>query len=195
MRSGVRSMEIWKDVKGYEKFYEVSNYGRVRSKERTVNNKVFKPRYISGGDNGKGYKKMILNDGVKKERVYIHRIVAEAFIPNPLNKPYINHIDNNPNNNCASNLEWCTPKENMMWMHIQGRAIRTKEWLDNLYESQKKTYKKVIATNIETGEEITFDALNFVRDMGFQPSCVCNCCKGKRKQHKGYSWKYEVTHG
>lgn len=70
------------------------------------------------------------------------------------------------------------------------RAKRTLKWIEHLHKSQAKTYVPVIGTNIETGEDIYFEKLNDVALQGFQPSCVSNCCKGKREQHKGYRWKY-----
>ena len=72
----------------------------------------------------------------------------------------------------------------------KGRAKRTLKWIEHLHKSQAKTYVPVIGTNIETGEDIYFEKLNDVALQGFQPSCVSNCCKGKREQHKGYRWKY-----
>ena len=144
-------------------------------------------------DNGRGYMKVELKHNGKKRKAYVHRLVAEAFIENPNNKPFVNHIDNNPSNNFVDNLEWCTHQENVDWMNIQGRAKRTEQWLEHLHASQEKTYKGVVGTSILTGEKIYFTKLNDVRKFGFQPSCVCYCCKGMRgvTQHKGYRWTYE----
>ena len=190
--------EEWRSVKGYEGFYEVSDMGRVRSLPRVIervqgsylkNGQIMKQR-----EDQHGYYQIILSLGENKRHAKVHRLVAEAFIENPEGKKEVNHIDNNPKNNMVENLEWCTHRENMEWMHKNGRAKRTEVWLKNLHESQKKTYKAVIGTNIETGEEIRFSNLNGVKRLGFSPSCVCRCCKGKQgvTQHKGYRWSYET---
>lgn len=103
-------MEIWKPIKGYENKYEVSNLGRVKSLERYdkynrhIYEKILIPKKHSGG---------YLRVGLSRKDYYIHRLVAEAFIDNPNNKKYINHIDGNKTNNKVENLEWCTANENM----------------------------------------------------------------------------------
>jgi hypothetical protein len=185
--------EEWRKINNW---YEVSNFGNVRSIDRIV------PRgntpYLLRGKrlkrhlDGHGYWNVNMVVDGRHKVVKVHRLVALAFIPNPDNKPEVNHIDNNPRNNNVSNLEWCTHKENMYWMYKTGRAKRTQQWLDRLHETQSKSYKKVIGTNLDTGEEITFENLNSVKRAGFQPSCVCYCCNGTRnvKQHKGFSWRY-----
>jgi hypothetical protein len=170
----------WKVIPGFES-YEISNTGQIRNRD-----KLLKPV-----NNGKGYLKIVLHQDGKEKRFYIHRLVAEAFIQNPEHKPCVNHIDCNPSNNCIENLEWCTHQENVDWMARQGRNKRTEQWLKNLHKAQEEAYVAVVGQNIKTGEEIRFSKLNDVRTLGFQPSCVCNCCQGKRKQHKGYRWTYE----
>lgn len=189
--------EIWSPVPvpGYEGLYEISTHGRIRSKDRTTRNGggeyLKKGRLLHPVDNGSGYLKIQLKNGEHVTRAYIHRLVASAFLENESNKPFINHIDNNPCNNNVDNLEWCTHQENMDWMAQQGRNERTKEWLENLHKTQSESYKAVVGKNLDTGEVVRFENLNGVAKAGFQPSCVCNCCKGIRKTHKGYVWMYE----
>lgn len=189
--------EEWRSVKGYEGLYEVSNHGRVRSLPRVINRSngsyIKQSRIMKIREDQHGYYQLILTgtDGKKHEKV--HRLVASAFIDNPNCKSEVNHIDCNPKNNNADNLEWCTHKENMEWMHKKGRAKRTETWLERLHESQKESLKPVVGTNIETGETIRFSGVNKVKERGFVPSCVSLCCRGMRgvKQHKGYRWSYE----
>ena len=187
--------EQWKVIPEFD-LYEISNLGRIRCKERVVKRKnvgdfVYKKHFLTPVDNGNGYLRVDLKQNGKSKKYYIHRLVAMAFIPNIDDKPFINHIDNNPYNNRADNLEWCTPQENVDWMISQGRNKRNPQWLERLHLSQEKFYKPVVGINIKTGEKLHFKYLNEVRDYGFQPSCVSNCCNGIRKKHKGYIWEYE----
>lgn len=116
-------MEIWKPVVGYETFYEVSNLGRVRRLDKIVTAKsrwggfrefFIKGKILSGSNYSNDYKFIPLcKNGTVKPQM-IHRIVATAFIPNPENKPQVNHIDGNKKNNRVDNLEWVTQSENMI---------------------------------------------------------------------------------
>lgn len=110
--------EIWKEIEGYEGFYEVSNLGNVRSLDRMVFNPksgmtLRKGVSLKYSKNHKGYKYVgLTRDGKRSGLKFIHRLVAKAFIDNPENKPQVNHIDGNKVNNCANNLEWMTDGEN-----------------------------------------------------------------------------------
>ena len=114
--------EIWKPIEGYEEFYEVSNLGRIKCLERyvpipnpkfgTVGYRTYPERIKPCVINKQGYRQVTLSKNAKSHTLRVHRLVALAFIPNPLNKPYINHIDGNKTNNCVDNLEWCTASEN-----------------------------------------------------------------------------------
>jgi hypothetical protein len=97
-------IEIWKDIEGYEGLYKISTFGRIKNKKNEMSEGWFV--------NGK-YKKVRLYKDRQRKDFYVHRLVALAFIDNPLNKSDVNHIDSNPENNMVSNLEWCTHQENM----------------------------------------------------------------------------------
>lgn len=110
--------EIWKDIDGYEGFYQVSNLGRVKSTavRRCLWGKICvieRERMLTPHDNGNGYLMVQLKANNKRKPVGVHRLVATAFIENPQNYPVVNHIDYDTHNNCVHNLEWCTQKENI----------------------------------------------------------------------------------
>jgi hypothetical protein len=100
-------MEIWKNVKGFNGIYQVSNLGRLKSFKENKNGRI-----LSNINRQGGYLSVVLGYRGLKKYTRIHRLVAETFIPNPDNKPEVNHIDGNKQNNCVSNLEWVTRKEN-----------------------------------------------------------------------------------
>lgn len=153
-------MENWRDVRGYEGLYQVSDFGRVRSVPHTV----FKGRYgkmyvtekILHQTQTRGYVYVSLCGHGNQKRVRVHRLVAEAFIPNPNNLPQVNHKDENPSNNKAENLEWCTSKYNTNYgtgrerasAKIRGRHVseETKQKLSERIVSEE-TRKRISESN------------------------------------------------
>ena len=104
--------EIWKDIEGYDGVYQISTFGRVRKKVKTKNGYDVLFMQPSKAKGERYYYIVKLSKNNKKTTHFIHRLVAQAFIPNPDKLPQVNHKDENPANNCADNLEWCTTKEN-----------------------------------------------------------------------------------
>ena len=144
-------VEMWKDISGYEGLYQVSNFGRVKSLPRTVRTRSGtgerSERIISGGTYSNDYNFVCLRKNGFNRNHSIHRLVAEAFIPNPSNLPTVNHIDGNKQNNYVENLEWCTQGENLK------HAIKI-----GLVESQCKIRRTV---TVECGEHIvTFKTMS-----------------------------------
>lgn len=174
--------EEWRTINGFSD-YEVSNYGRVRSKDR------YRPyrhgmRFVKGvmmkpytNWHRKGYEQISLSDHSEHFRFEVHRLVAEAFIPNPDNKPQVNHIDCNPRNNRVDNLEWVTAKENAAWMIKCGRQRITTE-------------KPLIATNIRTGQKLYLKSSKEAERKGFQRASIWRCLVGEYSHHHGYTWNY-----
>lgn len=108
--------EIWKDIKGYEGLYQVSNLGRVKSLKKwdvNIREYVDTEYILSPSSNGKGYLIVGLRKGTTRKNHYVHRLVASAFVEKPEGCNYVNHIDFDTQNNIATNLEWCTQKDNI----------------------------------------------------------------------------------
>ena len=165
--------EEWRDIEGYEGLYQVSNLGRVRSLNCRGHKGcigILTPRL-----DGKGYEMVALYKEGKARNTKVHRLVAQAFIPNPNNYPQVNHKDENKTNNIVENLEWCTGKYNS---NYGTGKIR----------SGIKQGKKIIC--IDTGQE--FDRIReAARVYGICHNNIVECLKGKRKTAGGYKWKYK----
>ena len=166
--------ELWKDIKEYEGIYQVSNLGRVK--------RVETDRVLKGSKNKKGYLRVDLYKNGSQSNKRIHRLVAQAFIPNPENKSQVNHIDENKTNNVISNLEWTTAKENINHGTRNERAGNT---------ISKSNSIPIIATNLKTGESQEFyGARECARQLGLQAPSITSVLKGRLTQTGGYTFKY-----
>ena len=169
--------EIWKDVLGYEGFYQVSNLGRVKSLDKHDRCGRFKEGKIKViGDNGNGYCVVNLKVDGKQQMKTVHRLVATAFIPNPNNLSEINHIDGNKKNNTISNLEWCDRSKNVK------HAIKNK--LQTNFGQ-----RKVMCVELNKVFNSVTEAEKWV---GVKGSRISNVCQLKRgcKTCGGYTWRY-----
>lgn len=164
----MNNREVWKNVVGYEGYYDVSNLGRVK---RLETEHMLTPQEM------RGYYKVGLCVYSELKYFYIHRLVAEAFIPNPDNLPCINHKDESRNNNCADNLEWCTHKYNMTYGTIQQRI--------------SDTQNKPIIQKTKDGKEVgSFkSALQVEKELGINYSNIRQCVRGNRKSAGGFLWE------
>ena len=166
--------EIWKDIKGYEGLYKISNYGRcvnINTKKLMKPNNSFK------------YLRYALSNHGKKENLMIHRIVAEAFIENPLNLETVNHIDEDKINNAVTNLEWCTAVDNSRKYYYKNENQMVGKYdlegnLIDMHETAKAAGRSIDKSH----------------------SAITLCLNGIRKTAYGYVWRYldvtpVVTHG
>lgn len=194
--------EEWRDIKGYEGLYQVSNYGRVKSLKRHYilnGNKInINEKILKAGLNKDSYYAVVLCSKIKnnyKNRTrQLHRLVAEAFIPNQENKPTVNHISGNKHDNRVCNLEWNTYSEQLN--HSYKKKLREKPFgtKNNMFGKKGKLHprsKMVYQYNLQ-GVLIkkwgnTYD---IVRELGISQAGINQCCLGKMKKYKGFIWKY-----
>lgn len=178
--------EIWKDIKGYEGIYQISNLGNVKN---------LKPRYKNINPTGllkpvkmsTGYLNVsLINKNKNRKEHRVHRLVAEAFIKNPYNKPQVNHIDNNRSNNIVTNLEWTTCSENLKHAGKQGRLTKsTSKGGKNSWKTRNTiindNYKSIIGKTFNNWKVLDIvGVLNHKR----YALVICNC---------GYTTKIEIT--
>lgn len=177
-------MEIWKDIKGYEGLYQVSNEGRVKSCDRVIvtNNTIrnYKGRIIKVGRKPDGYIICQLYNTGKVGRFRVHRLVAEAFIDNPDGKEHVDHINGIKSDNRACNLRWCTQKENNNF-----ELYREKQ--KNKINCSKKVYQYTLDNQLVNTYPSTMEV---ERVLGFKNPSISACCLGKKNTHKGYKWSY-----
>lgn len=181
---------IWKDIKGYEGLYQVSNKGEVKS---LVKGTLMKPF-----DNGRYLRIGLYKEG-KQKKFLIHRLVAETFIPRIAGKPQVNHRDLDTKNNSVENLEWVDGKENVRHAidNISGRAEYLKSTMSEVgkehyihgVQASKKSVKQI---DINSGETLNIfeSAREAGRRTGSRYKNISQVCKGQKKTHNGYKWEF-----
>lgn len=172
-------MEEWKEIKGYEGNYSVSNQGRIKSYRKCIGGYILSPKIERL--NHTSYEVVTLSVNGKKKQNRVHRLVAEAFIDNPENKCCVNHIDNNGTNNHIDNLEWCTQRENLKHSGNQGRL---KEATDKANKIQSETAKKNREDMIGKtyGKWTVLEALEREYEGKAISKMLCRCECGKEKE-------------
>lgn len=170
-------MENWRVISSNNN-YLVSNTGKIRRVDSTVDHSI---------RNKKGYLVTDLYSGGKRTTVRVHRLVAEEFIPNPDNKPCINHIDGNKHNNEVSNLEWVTKKENSMHAWKNGLSKPSRGMLGKRNPNGGRKGKPFMI--VETGE--VFDTLiECEKAIDGNNRHISDCLNGKQRTHRGYHFRY-----
>lgn len=177
--------EIWKDIVGYEGQYQISNLGNVLSLNYMHTRK---PHLLKTRKTYDGYNRVNLCMNGKAESVSIHSLVAKAFIPNPDNKPQINHIDGNKDNNCVSNLEWVTGKENIH--HAISTGLRKAE--NHIYPKGVSHYasKPILQYDLKGNFIKKWDCQSdAARFYNIPVGSINNCIHGRSYSFKGYLWR------
>lgn len=164
---------IWKDVKGYEGLYQVSDTGKVKS---LIQHKNRGPRVLSDCVGSNGYPVVVLCKNGKKTSRTVHRLVATAFIQNPDKYPCINHKDENKTNNSVSNLEWCSYRYNGLY-GLRGKILEDK--------------KKPVAEYAPDGKLIRVyeSRCSAAKEVGGNAGSITRAINGERKTYKGHIWK------
>lgn len=173
-------MEEWKDIKGYEGIYQVSNKGQVRS---IVKRHSSMPRIMKQRTAGAGYAYVGLSTNGIQRKHAVHRLVAEAFIPNLEGKPEVNHINGNKEDNCADNLEWVTSKENKIHAHNMG-----------FYEEDARNRSiAVVAVNMKNGDSKEYPSMTAAsKATGIMQGSISNSVKYGH-QTNGYKFYRKET--
>ena len=185
--------EIWKDIKGYEGLYQVSNLGRIKTLDRkikkksrwgTIINYHIKEKILIPIKLNNDYFKVSLSKDNDVNSYLIHRLVAETFIPNPNNLPCINHKDEDKSNNCVKNLEWCT----VLYNNTYGTKLKkqSEKQINN-----PKSSKKINQYDLEGNFIKTWESMNEIhRQLGIYSQHIYRCCNNKRKSTGGFKWSY-----
>jgi len=182
--------EIWKDVIGYEGYYKVSNFGRVKSLIRKSNNQYNKKEIIVSTRLLYGYVYIQLNKNGKANNKRVHRLVAESFLKNPFNKSQVNHINGIKNDNMVENLEWNTAQENTL--HAIKTGLRVSSGMKGRTGYLNIFSKPVFQYNLN-GDFIKewISATEVMRILKIQSTSISRCCNHIIKTSGGFKWEFK----
>lgn len=195
--------EIWNNIAGYEGYYQVSNLGRVKSVGRTINrnqkgNLTIKEKIISSHILKNGYEKVDLYKNGKRKCEYVHRLVAESFIPNPNGKIDVNHINGNKTDNSVCNLEWTTRSENMKHAFNIGlckitelqRKTSKNNGMKGIKAAIQRRKKKISQYDTDGNYIRTWNSITSAeKELGINLKHMSRHLSGKQKTLCGYIWK------
>lgn len=187
--------EIWKVIEDYED-YEVSNLGRIKKGDIKVTTKTssyIRPNLISIKKDRYGYECVKLRKNKKAYYRFVHRLVAQAFIPNPNNYPQINHINEIKHDNNVDNLEWCTGEYNNAYGTRVERMVETRNKSGNYHIGviQYNLYNEVIRewdSINEAARDYSDEGRGNVNSI---KTAIIQCCRGRQKTCLGYKWEYK----
>lgn len=193
----MEEQEIWKDVVGYEGLYQVSNLGGVQSLQKihkSIHPYIQKERIMKHYPNKDGYWMVDLSKCGQKKHFQVHRLVALAFVANPLNKPEVNHLNEVPTDNREENLNWATRLENNNYGTRKERASNSlRKHSAKFAENCRRMFSKEVEQYTLDGIMIGLfrSAREAERITSVCQSSISFCCIGKRKTAGGYVWKYK----
>lgn len=187
--------EIWKDIKGYEGLYQISNLGNVKSLKRITTGKKYgkhnlKEKILKFIKSGKYYSVHLCKNG-KRQATYVHRLVGIAFLENENNYLDINHKDGDTKNNNVENLEWCNRSYNIKHSYkVLKRTANTKGFIDYIQKRKRKINQYDLQGNFIKEWGCISEAEKFLNQE--HTGKICECCKHKhgRKSAFGYKWEY-----
>lgn len=192
--------ELWKDVKGYEGIYQVSSLGRVKALQKSYTdslgrNIVRKEHILATHESAQtGYPQLNLSKDGEAKTVSVHRLVAEAFIPNPNNLPCINHKDESRNNNCVDNLEWCSYLYNNQYgtARERARAKIIEYWETHTAVGHDMPSTPVIQYTLNGEIVRKYKSINDAeRTIGVVNGGIGQCCNRKLHTAYGFIWRFE----
>lgn len=177
--------ENWKDIKGFEDYFQVSDLGRIKSKDRYVRvcgggKRLVKSKILAPVKCKNGYLEAQISLNGKRHIFLLHRLVAMHFIENPNNLPEVNHKNENIEDCRVENLEWCTSKYNANYGTRNERCAEKQRKVVNQLDQDGSFIKQWVGIS------------NVEKELGIPAECIIRCCKGIYKTSGGYKWEYAV---